>query len=51
LFNDKIIPSLGHHTEEHNTKIISDISTYLGFVALWFQVKPVLESVEGKLAR
>lgn len=34
-----------------HTQIILDVSTYLGFVALWFQVKPVLESVEDKSAR
>lgn len=40
-----------YNTALKNTKIISDISTYLGFVALWFQVKPVLESAVGKPAR
>lgn len=34
---------------EEQTKIY-DVSTYLGFVALWFQVKPILEFVEGKPA-
>ena len=38
------------HSTTH-TQIILDVSTYLGFVALWFQVKPVLESVEDKSAR
>lgn len=38
------------HSITH-TQIILDVSTYLGFVALWFQVKPVLESVEDKSAR
>lgn len=48
---DDIGEYLLYCTEEHINKIINDISTYLGFVALWFQVKPVLEFVEGKPAR